>query len=119
MKQRRINQKQHENQHATRRDAAKSEKPNLAIAQLLNLLKRAPPNGGRDKGEQAFNDQGQAQSHPQNQPKTVAFQAYFLPGAAAGRELPRKALKNSLLDGSTTITSPFLLKLALLASRLR
>ena len=44
---------------------------------------------------------------------------YLLPGAAAGAALPRKALKNSLLAGSSTITSPFLLKLALLASRLR
>lgn len=45
---------------------------------------------------------------------------YFRPeGAGAGAALPRKDLKNSLADGSTTITSLFLLKLALYASRLR
>ncbi len=40
---------------------------------------------------------------------------YFLPcPAGAGvLEVPRKALKNSELDGSTTITSDFLLKLPL------
>ncbi len=46
-------------------------------------------------------------------------QGYFLAGAAAAAALPLKALKNSLLAGSSTITSPFLLKLALLASKLR
>jgi hypothetical protein len=38
---------------------------------------------------------------------------YFFAGAAAAPELPRKALKNSEPAGSTTSTSPFLLKLAL------
>jgi len=45
---------------------------------------------------------------------------YFLPGAAAPAEPPpRKALKNSELDGSMIITSPFLPKLAMYACRLR
>jgi hypothetical protein len=45
---------------------------------------------------------------------------YLLPGAAGVPPVPpRKALKNSEPDGSSTITSPFLLKLALYASRLR
>lgn len=40
---------------------------------------------------------------------------YFLPCAvgAVAAAVPRSALKNSELDGSTTITSDFLLKLAL------
>lgn len=52
-----------------------------------------------------------------------AFQskaAYFFAGAAgAGAPPPRKALKKSEADGSMTITSLFLLKLCLYASRLR
>lgn len=42
---------------------------------------------------------------------------YFL--LAAPAPWPRKALKNSELEGSITMTSPFLAKLALYASRLR
>jgi len=39
--------------------------------------------------------------------------AYFFAGWPAAAPLPRSALKNSVPDGSTTITSPFLLKVAL------
>ena len=38
---------------------------------------------------------------------------YFRAAGAAGAALPRKALKKSLEAGSTTSTSPFLLKLDL------
>ena len=44
--------------------------------------------------------------------------AYFF-AAGAVAPLPRNALKNSVLAGSSTITSAFLLKVALYASRLR
>jgi hypothetical protein len=46
--------------------------------------------------------------------------AYFRVAAAgAGATLPRKDLKNSEAEGSSTTTSLFLLKLDLYASRLR
>lgn len=50
---------------------------------------------------------------------TRAVQNYFFAGLSAPAPLPRKALKKSDDDGSTTMTSLFLLKLALYASRLR
>ena len=95
---------------------------------MLNLGDDLAPGGWRQKRQQAFNNQGQSQASAQDQPRGVAFQkitaksngqGYFLAGAAAAGALPLKALKNSLLAGSSTITSPFLLKLALLASKLR
>ena len=45
--------------------------------------------------------------------KVSPSKIYFLAGAAAGATLPRKTLKNSEDEGSSTMTSPFLLKLAL------
>ena len=44
---------------------------------------------------------------------------FFGTGGGAPRLPPRMALKNSDVDGSSTITSLFLLKLDLYASRLR
>ena len=76
--------------------------------QLQYLLEHSPPGGRRQKREQTFNDQHQGQ----RQPECVAVQVYFFAGAG-GSALPRMALKNSDDEGSTTIRSPFLLKLAL------
>ena len=50
--------------------------------------------------------------------KLSLFKVYFLAGTGAGPLLPRSTLKNSD-EGSSTITSLFLLKLVLYASRLR
>ena len=107
-------------------DAHHPEKPDLAIAQLLDLGEQLSPFCGRREGHQTFNDQRQADAQAQHLPKTQRDQlarqrgsgAHFLAGAA-GAALPLNALKNSDEDGSTTITSPFLLKLARYASRLR
>jgi len=51
--------------------------------------------------------------------RVLLSKPYFLAGAGAGLVPPRNDLKNSDPDGSSTITSPLLLKLALYASRLR
>ena len=45
--------------------------------------------------------------------KVSPSKVYFLPGGGVAVALPRKTLKNSEDDGSTTITSVFLPKLAL------
>ena len=58
-------------------------------------------------------------SAPSAKSQNPAPTYFFAPGAAgAGAALPRIALKNSL-DGSTTMTSLLLRKLARYASRLR
>ncbi len=44
--------------------------------------------------------------------KPTLDKSYFLAGAVGATVLPRIALKNSLLAGSTTSTSPLLRKLA-------
>ena len=79
--------------------------------QLEQPLKSAAPAAGREEGEQALEHQHQGQRGPEGGAVQAGL-AYFLAGAA-GAPLPRKALKNSEPDGSSTMTSPFLLKLAL------
>ena len=74
--------------------------------QLQYPLEHAPPAGWRQKWKQALDDQHQGQ----RQPECVAVQTYFFAGV--GTVLPRMALKNSD-EGSSTIKSPFLAKLAL------
>ena len=99
-------------------DAHHAEEPDLAIAQLLDLGEYLPPFGRGRERHQAFNDERQTQPQAKHLPETQRNQGanrrqsgdYFFAGAA-GAALPLKALKNSEEDGSTTITSPFLLKL--------
>lgn len=101
---------QHKQQNDTDHDAAEPEEADLAVAQGENLLKHAAPSAGREKRQETFDHQHQGQCLP----KGVAVHlVYFLAGAAPLPEPgPRIALKKSE-DGSNTITSLFLLKLAL------
>ena len=76
-------------------------------------VRRQPP--GDRKGKRPSITSTSA-SAAQNVPLSNYF---FAAGAAVAEPLPRKALKNSELEGSSTIVSAFLLKLALYASMLR
>ena len=69
-------------------------------------VRRQPP--GETKGKRPSNTSTRASAIQ----RVSLSKAYFFAGAAPA-PLPRKALKNSELAGSTTITSPFLLKVAL------
>ena len=64
----------------------------------------------------AGDTKGKSPSNTSTRPRAIQkvslAKAYFFAGAAAG-PLPRKDLKNSELAGSITITSAFLLKVAL------
>ena len=95
-------------QQQAQADAAQAEKANLPIAQLQNLREELAPSGRRDEGVQALEHQHQGQGSPEK--ITVHAQAYFF---GVGATEPRKVLKNSEPEGSTTITSLFLAKLAL------
>lgn len=106
-------------QKQTQQHAAKSKKPNLPIAQLDDLGKCAFPATGGQKGHQALNDQHQSQRSPQSIASQKLLKSHFLPAVLALEPPPRMALKNSDELGSSTITSLFLLKLALYASKLR
>lgn len=92
---------------AARDDAAQPEKTDLAVAQAENLLEHAAPAARRDKGKQALQDKQAGQREPE---RAAVQETYFF-GAAPAPE-PRMALKKSD-EGSTTITSLFLAKLAL------
>lgn len=91
------------------RHAAQTKKTYLAVAHAKNLFKHAAPTGWREKWKHAFDDQHARQSEPKR--AAVQRAVYFLADAAPVPEL-RMALKKSD-DGSSTITSLFLLKLAL------
>jgi hypothetical protein len=103
---------QNQQQDKPQADAAKSEKPDLAVAEPQDLLEHAAPSGRREKWKQSFEHQHQGQRCPE---RIAVHELYFLAaaGAAAPAEDPRIALKNSDDEGSSTITSLFLLKLAL------
>lgn len=100
-----LEQKRHPDE--ARQHAAQPEKTDLAIAHAEDLLEHAAPAAGREKGKQAFEDKQAGQRQPE---RAAVQEAYFL-GAAPEPEL-RMALKKSE-EGSITITSPFLSKLAL------
>jgi hypothetical protein len=71
-------------------------------------VRRQPP--GEMKGSRPSNTSTRASADQ----RVSASKRYFFAGAAGAPEpLPRNALKNSEPAGSITITSPFLLKLAL------
>jgi hypothetical protein len=107
---------QHGQQNHADHDAAKPEEADLAVTQGEDLLEHAAPAAGRDKRQESFDHQHQSQCLPKG---IAVHRVYFLAGAAPLPEPgPRMALKKSD-DGSSTITSLFLLKLALYASRLR
>ena len=80
----------------------------LPIIELHQLGEQPAPSGRCDQGEQTLNDQHQRQG----QPKRVSSQGYFL-GLATAEPPLRNTLKNSLDEGSSTITSLLLAKLAL------
>jgi hypothetical protein len=93
-------------QQEAQADAAQPEKADLPITKLQDLRKQVAPTLRRDEGVQTLEHQHQSQRGPQE----IAVQVYFL---AAGAVCPRKVLKKSEPEGSTTITSLFLAKLAL------
>ncbi len=78
----------------------------------MDLGKHPPPASGEQKREKALEHQNEGHGQPEGVAVQVYFfKFYFLAGVAAA--LPRNTLKNSEDEGSTTITSLFLLKLAL------
>lgn len=100
----------HGQQHQTDHDAAQAEKPDLAIAESEYLLEHAAPAARGDERQDPFNHQHQRQRLPEG---VSVHRVYFLAVAAPLPEPePRIALKKSD-EGSSTITSLFLLKLAL------
>jgi len=68
---------------------------------------RQPP------GERKGNNPSRTSTRASAAHSALQSKAYFFAGAAPTLPEPRKALKNSEPDGSTTSTSDFLLKLAL------
>ncbi len=83
--------------------------PSCSASSFWNV-RRQPP--GEMKGKRPSSTSTRA-SADQKMSLSKPVALYFLPGAAAGAALPRKALKKSEPAGSTTITSPFLLKVDL------
>ena len=69
--------------------------------------RRQPP------GETNGNSPSSTSTSPSATQNVSPFKAYFFAGAWPMAPLPRNALKNSVPAGSSTITSPFLLKVAL------
>ena len=86
--------------------------------QLQQPLEGAAPAAWRQERQQPFEYQDQRERGPEDIAVQGPPRPYFF-AAAAAPLLLRNALKNSEPLGSTTNTSPFLLKLALYASRLR
>jgi hypothetical protein len=83
--------------------------PSCSVSSFWKVLRQPP---GEMKGKRPSSTSTRA-SADQKMSLSKRAGPYFLAGAAAGPALPRNALKNSEPAGSTTITSPFLLKLAL------
>jgi hypothetical protein len=100
-----LEQKRHPDR--AREDAAQTEEADLPVAHAENLLEHAAPAAGREERKQAFQDKQAGQ----RQPERAAVQETYFFGAAPAPE-PRMALKKSD-EGSITITSLFLAKLAL------
>ena len=104
---------QNPKQKQSQQDAAKSEEAQLAIAQLHELAEAAPPAPGRHERQEAFDHQDQRQRAPEylgaHEKPPGAQRRGALP---AGVPAPCMARKKSD-EGSTTITSLFLLKLCL------
>ncbi len=80
--------------------------PSLIFRICSNILRQPP---GETKGSAPSSTSMKASASQRTSPSTM--KDYFLPAAGAAPE-PRMALKKSD-DGSSTITSLFLLKLAL------
>ena len=100
-------------------DAAKSKKPYLPIAHGEDLLESRPPSFGSNKRQKTFDDKHDRQCLPEAVAAHCALNSSYRRGGVACAVLPaaplpepRMALKKSD-DGSSTITSDFLLKLAL------
>ena len=91
----------------TRDDAAQAEETDLAIAHAEDLLEHAAPATGREKRKEALQDKQAGQREPE---RAAVQETYFF-GAVPAPE-PRMALKKSD-EGSITMTSLFLAKLAL------
>jgi hypothetical protein len=83
--------------------------PSCSASSFWKVLRQPP---GEMKGKRPSNTSTRASA---DQKISLSKRAgpYFFAGAAAPLPLPRRALKNSEPDGSTTSKSPFLLKLDL------
>jgi len=99
-------------QQQTQADAAQAKKPDLTVLQLQDLREHAPPRAWRQEGQQPFHHEDQGQTQPERV-GVHSQSAYFLAGAAAPPAPPRITLKKSDDEGSRTITSLFLAKVAL------
>lgn len=98
---------QQPNQQHPAQNAAHSEKAQLAVGQLKNLLEHAAPAGRGDKRKKTLDHQNEGQ----RQPECVKRHTDFYFRDEAGDALPRKVSKNSDDEGSTTMMSLFLPKL--------
>jgi len=87
--------------------AHQTEKANLAVLQLQDLGEDMAPAARRDQGQKALEDENQPQGHPPG----IGHGAGRAQRPAAA-PLLRMDLKKSD-EGSTTITSPLPLKVAL------
>ena len=102
-------------------DAAEPKKSYLTVAHREDLLKSRPPPFGRHERQKTFDDKHDSHCLPEAFAAhgTLTLNSSYRRGGVAGAVLPaapppepRMALKKSD-DGSSTITSDFLLKLAL------
>ena len=99
----------------TQQDAAKSEEAQLAVAQLHELPETAPPPAWRDERQDALDHQDQRQRAPEDfgahggSPAQDQRRGGALPAGVPELCMARKKSD----DGSSTITSLFLLKLCL------
>ncbi len=99
------------------RDAAQPEEAQLAVTQLHELAEAAPPAARRHEGQDAFDHQHERERAPEGlsahaNTGLCGFGRYRrAPAAAAPPELCMARKKSD--EGSSTITSLFLLKLCL------
>ena len=99
------------NHQYSQNNTAQAKKLDLPVIHFQNLLKHPSSARGGQKRHQPFENKDNGNRHPEG--VAVHGASYFLTGGGVAPEPePRMVLKKSD-DGSSTITSLFLLKLAL------
>lgn len=93
------------NQRDAKHQTAQTEKSELPITEFQNLDKSLAPGAWRHEWHKALNDQHQRHGQPKGGAVQTNSRFYFL-GLVV--RPPRMDLKNSELEGSSTITSLFL-----------
>ena len=91
---------QQPNSQEAEQDATDGEATDLPVIELHQLGEEPAPSARCDQGEQTLYDQHQRQGEPER----FFSQGYFL-GLATAEPPLRNTLKNSLDEGSSTITS--------------